>query len=98
MIRANRICDRRREVSMPRILWLGRAVATTCLALILSRFVWPDLKVDDITVWLAAIGSIWLLAPEPTRVAQFVKSFKIGPTGLEGELDNEAIRDHFKSN
>jgi len=77
-----------------RSAWQRGLIVLVCLALIVSRLIWPELTVDWITVVLVAIATIAILLPSfesllphVSQVLPYVKKLKVA--GVEVELSEE---------
>lgn len=77
-----------------RSAWQRGLIVFVCLALILSRLIWPDLAVDWITVVLVAIATLAILLPSYEslwphvyQLLPYVKKLKVA--GVEVELSDE---------
>lgn len=62
-------------------------VAAASLALVVARAVWPDVRVDEISLVLFALAALALLLPDIAPVASRIRRFKLW--NLEVELSEE---------
>lgn len=65
---------------------LSRAVAVLiCMLIIIIRAVWPNLRFDDVSLWLFVTAVLVLLIPDIGNLINRIKKFKKGDLEIEFE-------------
>ena len=75
-------------------MWKRWIVVIVCVALIATRYIYPNVQVDTTTVWLVIIAALAFLLPDLKAFTPYIKRVKIGDTEIElkdeiGKLSNE---------
>jgi len=58
-------------------------IAILCCALVLARFLWPDLKFDYLSVYLILVAMLCILVPDLARLISRIKKIKFGDKEIE---------------
>lgn len=75
--------NNRQNHSKSNSLWKRWVIALFCIALIVARYIYPDVQIDSTTVWLVAIAAIAFLLPEIKSFTPYIKRVRIGDTEVE---------------
>jgi len=73
--------------------WQRSLIILLCLVLVAVRMMWPDMKVDMISLWLLGIAAFLLLIPKLGVFVPYIKRIKVGESELEL---NEEIKNFGK--
>ena len=63
--------------------WQRALIILLCLILVAVRMIWPNMKVDVISLWLLGIAAFLLLMPRLRIFIPYIKRIKLGETELE---------------
>jgi hypothetical protein len=63
--------------------WKRSLIIWLCLLLLLSRMIWPNMRVDAISLWFLGIAALFLLIPELRIFVPYIRSVKFGQAELE---------------
>jgi len=73
--------------------WQRSLIILLCLILVAVRMIWPDMKVDVISLWLLGIAAFLLLMPKLGVFVPYIKRVKVGDSEIEL---NEEIKNFGK--
>src|SRR5207249_2728019 len=59
------------------------SITAICVALAISRLVWPDIKVDEITIALVIVAASMLFLPELQKALPHIKRVKLWDLEVE---------------
>lgn len=74
--------------------WQRLLIILLCLILVAVRMIWPDMKVDAVSLWLLGIAAFLLLMPKLGIFVPYIKRVKVGDSELEL---NEEIKNFGKA-
>src|SRR5438105_8421023 len=63
--------------------WQRSLIILLCLILVAVRMIWPDMKVDVISLWLLGIAAFLLLMPKLGVFVPYIKRVKVGDSEIE---------------